>query len=155
MKGYIYGLDYSEINLNDAIKIGSTKFPHSRLNTYQTGAFWDLNYKFIYKILEFDFDCYFINDMIQKEFKKYNWYDLYHQGGIEWYQSTKINETILEAFFLKNNIKFIKMNLEDCPKESFNEYKKELEFKENKNFNNKFTEIKNRDNFIITPYRVH
>lgn len=133
MDEYIYILDYSELKKNQAIKIGSTKFPHLRLQTYQTGMFYNLNFKYLYKIIKSKINCYEIDDLIQKTFLNNNWKYLYKEGGNEWYEYPKVNNIILEEFFKNNDIVFEKVLLEDIPKDNdYQKYFEELEIKQKK-----------------------
>ncbi|ADO67560.1 putative superfamily II helicase/restriction enzyme [Cafeteria roenbergensis virus] len=127
MQGYIYFLNYAKISNNPTVKIGSTKFPHSRLRTYQTGMFYDLHYYYLYQIINSTLDCYQIDDLIQETFNQDKWKVKTGQGGTEWYDSTKITNKVIEDFFQKNNIIFKYINLEDCPKdENIQDYTNEL-----------------------------
>jgi superfamily II DNA or RNA helicase len=137
MNGYIYIIDFTLKDLNDAIKIGSTKYPKSRINTYQTGLYWNINYKKLYKIIKSTIDCYEIDDLIQNTFSIFNWKKNHNEGGDEWYISNKMNSKILEDFFDNNNIEYQEVKLEDCPNEKSNEYINELISKSQK-INNGF-----------------
>lgn len=136
MLGIIYILDYHKLGLNNNIKIGSTKFPHFRLQTYQTGMFSNLKYTYLYRIENSKLDCYEIDDLIQQTFLENNWKYLYHEGGQEWYKYPNINNRVLEQFFIDNKIEFSEVKLEDCPKDiNKNYYYKELEDKQNRSWN--------------------
>lgn len=149
MKGYIYTLDYSEKGLNESIKIGSTKYPHSRLLTYQTGMFYNLSYNKLYKIISSNFDCYEIDDLIQNHFYYYKTKKITGEGGTEWYETKYINSTHIELFFKDNKIIYEEILLKDCPNNEnindfFNyEYKNIFNKKSNK------SEIRDYQNKII------
>lgn len=127
MKEYIYILDYKNIGLDKAIKIGSTKCPFSRLSTYQTGIYFNLNYSKLYKVNSENYNCYQIDDLINTKFYNESWKYKNKEGGNEWYDSSVIDNKVIENFFKENNINFQLVNLEDCERnEQFSDYKKEL-----------------------------
>lgn len=161
MKGYIYILDYFKQKLTDSIKIGSTKEPYSRLGTYQTGFSYDVEYSNLYRIIDSKLDCYEIDDLIQKHFKDIKTRKITGEGGLEWYESSKISSRLLELFFKENEIIFERVKLIDCPKPSKEEikrycsnegYKLLLEILELKNHINK--DVKEDKNFkcLLEPY---
>ncbi|ADO67418.1 hypothetical protein crov384 [Cafeteria roenbergensis virus] len=118
MKEYIYIIDYFKLDLQQAIKIGSTKHPHSRLAAYQTYMFINMNYTKLYEIIESKLNCYQIDNLIQQAFNKYKIINVTGEGGTEWYQSNKVSAQSIENLFNINNIKFKLVNIDDCPNES-------------------------------------
>lgn len=50
MSEYIYILEFLEEELDEAWKIGSTKYPKNRLNTYQTGKYKNWNFTKIFQV---------------------------------------------------------------------------------------------------------
>lgn len=148
MKEYIYILDYKIIGLDKAIKIGSTKFPFSRISTYQTGLPFNISYSKLYQVNSDNYNCYQIDDLINITYHKETWKYKNNEGGDEWYDSSVINDKVIENFFEKNNINFQLVNLEDCERiEQFSNYKKELIKKEEINWK------KNINKKMVKPYK--
>ncbi|ADO67051.1 putative superfamily II helicase [Cafeteria roenbergensis virus] len=151
MNDYIYILDYKMKKLNQSIKIGSTKHPYLRLQTYQTGMFYNLKYTKLYHIIDAKVTCYEIDNIFQQTFINLNWKYLYHEGGQEWYKYPDVNHKVLEQFFNENNIKFKEVNLEDCPKDTnYSDYYKELEKEQKRSWD---YEYKDNQNIIVRDYQ--
>jgi len=117
MSEYIYILNYFVKDLKEAIKIGSTKFPHFRLQTYQTGMFYNLQYNKLYQVSHEFFSCYEIDELFRKTFITSNYKYLYNKGGNEWYDSTLITFQTIEEFFIDYDINFKSVELLECPKD--------------------------------------
>ena len=148
MKEYIYILDYKNIGFDKAIKIGSTRFPISRLSTYQTGLPFNISYSKLYQVDSDNYNCYQIDDLINITYQKETWKYKNNEGGDEWYDSTVINNKVIEKFFNQNKINFQLVNLEDCERtEQFSNYKKELINKEEINWK------KNTSKKMVKPYK--
>jgi hypothetical protein len=111
MTNYIYMLDLKV--MNNKIKIGSTKFPHLRLNSYQNNFPFNVNYLKLYQI-----NCYQAEKLIKKELLIIN------NGLID---HNNFSNELIENFFINNKINFQIVNIKDCSNnEIFEEYKKEL-----------------------------
>ena len=106
MKEYIYILDYKNIGFDKAIKIGSTRFPISRLSTYQTGLPFNINYNKLYQVDSDNYNCYQIDDLINITYQKETWKYKNNEGGDEWYDSLVINNKVIENFSLKITLIF-------------------------------------------------
>lgn len=138
----IFMFDYIYIiEKTNYIKVGSTRNPYNRLSYYQTGEPTKVLYNKLYRI-ESDHCCYYLDYLINIEFKKYTAPYLTGEGGKEWYLKKNINNKTIENFFDEQNVKYNIVQLDDCDikyetKESLeNEYK----------IKNKFNEIySNRD----------
>lgn len=162
MKQYIYIINYEKLGLNQSIKIGSTKYPHSRLCSYQTHIFINVEYYKLYQVKHNNLNCYQIDDLIQETFEKDKTNVITGEGGTEWYQADRINSKILEKFFNKNNIKFEHVNINDlvkCPRETEESLKNYINnelfsiFKESLILKNKFNSI-NNTNVIARDYQT-
>jgi len=116
MNNYIYILDLKV--MNNKIKIGSTKYPHLRLNSYQNNFPFNVNYLKLYQINSYNYDCYQVEKLIKKELLNTN------NGFVD--HNIFCNE-LIENFFINNKINFQIVNIKDCNNnEIFEEYKKEL-----------------------------
>lgn len=109
-------LDLSEIN---KIKIGSTKFPRSKLNIYQSNFQFNVNYLKLYKINSYKHDCYIIEELIKDNFK-----DIISTNCF--FDKDKISNLIIENFLVNNKINFKSINVTNYNKKTFDEYKIEL-----------------------------
>ena len=121
MSNYIYLLDLTKIN---KIKIGSTKFPISRLNSYQSNFPFNVKYLKLYKVNSYTHDCYQVEKLIKENFKSIISNDCF-------FDEDKISNLIIENFLINNKINFESFNIKDCNYESFDEYKIELLMKSN------------------------
>lgn len=101
---YIYILD-SERDFNDinfqAIKIGSTIQPISRLSTYLTHHYNAPHVKKLYKV---NYNCYMLDNMIKKQFPQYRRYGT-PKAGIEFYHPD-LKPEIVESYFKSSDIEF-------------------------------------------------
>ena len=123
MNNYIFILDLT--TMNNKIQIGSTKFPYSRLNSYQTNFPFNINYLKLYEITSDNYDCYQVENLIKQHFVNI----ITDNGFVD---KNKISNEIIENFLINNKINFQLVNIEDCSKdESFEEYQKELFLKNN------------------------
>lgn len=102
MDEYIYIITHHcayILNNEHTQKIGSTRNPICRFATYKT--YYPRNI-IVHRLYKINCNCYMVDNMIKKEFTKYNVID---NGGIEFY-SPQLTPNMLENFFNKMNIIF-------------------------------------------------
>jgi hypothetical protein len=100
--GYIYIRDnewYKQLNV---YKVGITISIKDRNNTYITGELYRGLYVKIYELIINESKLNIIDNLIKSYFKHYN---IYHNGGKEFYNRNIINE--IEPYLRKLNVKFV------------------------------------------------
>jgi hypothetical protein len=109
------------------IKIGSTCNIISRCKDYKTGFVDNVPLLCYYKINK---NCYLIDNKLKKDFDNVR---IKNGGGIEFYDVKKLTLTILEQYFINNNIEFTKYTPDDL---FFEDILKPITIDDKNNLNN-------------------
>jgi len=112
-------------------KIGSTKFPINRLQSYKTGYVGKVKIKFDKLYFIPDNNCYEVDEKLKNDinrgFIRICESEEYCNSGTEIYDL--ISHEQLELWFVLNNIKFEIFDIENCKRENYKDYQKENEIK--------------------------
>jgi superfamily II DNA or RNA helicase len=136
-------------------KIGSTKYINSRMKVYQTGYADKVPLECYYEISTNIFNCYDVDEMLKIYFNDYRLINMKSEGGTEFYDANKLTLDVLEDFFNKHNINYLKKNGTDI----INQLNNRLTDKEKKNIQKeddiKYQSKENKlRNFIQNKYLI-
>lgn len=104
MSGYIYIRNHSSYDEYDCCKLGKTYNIIERDGQYATGEIKRGYFKAIYEVEQVDS----LEKLLQEEFYEFN---IKYDAGIEFYNKKIIH--LIEPYFIKQNIKYKKLSIED------------------------------------------